>query len=98
MLYRALCAAQAILDHGETAADRVRAAMTEIIAGEPLARPDYVSAADPDTLEELDQIGADVLLSLAVRVGPTRLIDNFLLRDGQWETGQKLQAGPRPAL
>jgi pantoate--beta-alanine ligase len=91
-LYRALCAAQAALDRGERAADRVRAAMAEIIAGEPLARADYVSAADPDTLEELDQIDANVLLSLAVRVGATRLIDNFVRRAGQWEVGQKLDS------
>jgi pantoate--beta-alanine ligase len=90
VLYRALCAAQAALDGGERDASRVRAGMAEILAAEPLARADYVSAADPDTLEELDQIDAQVLLSLAVRMGTTRLIDNFVLRAGQWETGQKL--------
>ena len=90
MLYRALCAAQATLDQGERLASRVRAVMAELIASEPLARADYVSAADPDTLEELDQISANVLLSLAVRVGATRLIDNYVRRDGRWEAGQKL--------
>jgi pantoate--beta-alanine ligase len=88
VLYRALCAAQAAVAGGERAADRVRAAMAELIAGEPLARADYVSAAHPDTLEELDTIGPRVLLSLAVQVGATRLIDNFVLRDGVWEVGQ----------
>ena len=40
-----------------------------------------------------DVMGDNVLLSLAVRVGATRLIDNFLLRDGQWEVGQTLNLG-----
>jgi len=90
VLYRALCAGQAMVDQGERVAGRVRAAMSALIAGEPLAREDYVSAADPDTLEELDTIRANVLLSLAVQVGATRLIDNFWLHNGQWEVGQKL--------
>ncbi|MER3514072.1 MAG: pantoate--beta-alanine ligase, partial [Chloroflexota bacterium] len=46
---------------------------------EPLARPDYVSIADPDTLVELDQVGERALASLAVRIGATRLIDNLIL-------------------
>jgi pantoate--beta-alanine ligase len=91
VLHRALCAAQAAIDRGQTAASPVRAVMAEIIAAEPLARADYVSAADPDTLEELEQINAQVLLSLAVRVGTTRLIDNFVLRDHQWQVGEKLE-------
>jgi pantoate--beta-alanine ligase len=98
VLYRALCAAQAALVQGERDGNRVRAVMAEIIAAEPLARADYVSAADPDSLEELGQIGPQALLSLAVRVGTTRLIDNFLLRAGQWETGQRLDAAPGQAV
>jgi pantoate--beta-alanine ligase len=54
--------------------------MRAAIAAEPLARLDYVSAADPTTLEELEQIQAGALLSLAVFFGETRLIDNLVLR------------------
>ncbi|HEX5141034.1 MAG TPA: pantoate--beta-alanine ligase, partial [Dehalococcoidia bacterium] len=46
---------------------------------EELARIDYVSVADPETLEELDRIHGPALVSLAVRIGRTRLIDNFTL-------------------
>jgi pantoate--beta-alanine ligase len=53
--------------------------MSSTIAAEPLAREEYVSAADPDTLAELERIDKGVLLSMAVRLGKTRLIDNFLL-------------------
>ncbi len=63
----------------------LRESMAEIIATESIARPDYISAADPDTLQEYeDEIppGKGVLLSLAVRFGNTRLIDNHLI---EWE-------------
>jgi pantoate--beta-alanine ligase len=53
--------------------------MHSVLSSEPLAREDYVSAADPATLEELDRVEDHVLLSLAVRIGRTRLIDNILI-------------------
>ena len=89
VLYRALCAVREAVEHGDRDARRLRGLMSKLIAAEPLAREDYVSAADPDSLAELERVeaGADALFSLAVRVGATRLIDNFLLRQGRWETG-----------
>jgi len=57
----------------------LRAALSSTIAAEPLAREEYVSAADPDTLAELERVEKGALLSMAVRLGKTRLIDNFLL-------------------
>jgi len=52
-----------------------------VLAAEPLANPDYVSVADPVTLEELSNDGTaqEALVSLAVRIGKTRLIDNMIL-------------------
>jgi pantoate--beta-alanine ligase len=79
VLFRALTAAKKIYDQGERNGDRLREAMTMTLAREPLARVEYVSAADPDTLGELDKVEDRLLLSLAVRIGRTRLIDNFLL-------------------
>ncbi len=79
VLYRALSAAKALFDAGERNANQLRTAMSQTIAAEPLAKPDYVSAADPDTCAELDRVQQRVLLSLAVRIGATRLIDNFVL-------------------
>ncbi len=54
----------------------VRAVMLEVLAAEPLAKPDYVSVADPDTLEELETVAGRALLSLAVVIEGVRLIDN----------------------
>lgn len=79
VLYRALNRARAAYAAGERNGRVLRALMTETITAEPLARLDYVSAADPRTLAELDPIEDGVLLSLAVFFGPTRLIDNLML-------------------
>ena len=84
VLVRALTAAEAAFDAGERDADGLRALMTSVLEGEPRGVPDYVSIADPDTLEELssvDERGA--VASLAVRFGKTRLIDNLLLGDAR---------------
>jgi pantoate--beta-alanine ligase len=80
VLYRALRAAQQRYEQGERNAEALRQAMAEVLAAEPLAQPEYVSAADPLTLRELDEVGANgVLLSMAVRMGSVRLIDNLLV-------------------
>jgi pantoate--beta-alanine ligase len=80
VLYRALQAAQARYAAGERSGEALRQTMREVLAGEPLAQPEYVSAADPLTLRELEQVGErGALLSLAVQVGPARLIDNVVL-------------------
>jgi pantoate--beta-alanine ligase len=79
VLYRALAAARARYDAGERAGEALRAAMREELRSEPLAREEYVSVADPETLLELDRVEGGGLLSLAVRIGRTRLIDNLTL-------------------
>ena len=78
-LHRVLDAARSAFSRGERDADRLRASMSEVLAGEPLARPVYVSAADPDTLAELRGPVSRALLSMAVFVGRTALIDNIVL-------------------
>ncbi len=81
VLFRALQAAKARYEQGERDAERLRAIMREVIQAEPLARLDYVSVADPETLQELSRVEDRALLSLAVYIGKTRLIDNILLPD-----------------
>ena len=61
---------------------KLRAAMLETLAREPLAATEYVSCADPATLQELDAISGPALLSMAVRFGSVRLIDNEPLPGG----------------
>jgi pantoate--beta-alanine ligase len=78
VLRRALLAARGGWEAGERSGDALRDAMWEVLTSEPLATPAYVSVADGRTLRELDRIadGEPALLSLAVRFGATRLIDN----------------------
>jgi pantoate--beta-alanine ligase len=79
VLSRALKTAEAEWQRGARDGDHLRATMTAVIAAEPLARIDYVSAADPITLQEIQGEATRALLSMAVFVGPVRLIDNLVL-------------------
>jgi pantoate--beta-alanine ligase len=78
VLRRALLAARSRWEGGERSGDALRDTMRRALAEEPLATPAYVSVADGRTLAELDRVpdGGPALLSLAVRFGSTRLIDN----------------------
>jgi pantoate--beta-alanine ligase len=88
VLYRALTAARHRFDAGERDGVALRAAMRDTLQAEPLAQTEYVSAADPNTLRELGRVDDSVLLSMAVRIGTTRLIDNFLRDHGEWMIGE----------
>jgi len=79
VLYRTLMEAKRKYESGERNAEALRAIMRSVVRSEPLAYEQYVSAADPDTFCELQKIDGSVLLSLAVRIGKARLIDNVLL-------------------
>ncbi|MFL5641656.1 MAG: pantoate--beta-alanine ligase [Chloroflexota bacterium] len=81
VIHRALQAARARWAAGERNADALRVAMRDELEREPLAEPEYVSVADGTTLAELDRVDGPALLSLAVRFGTTRLIDNEPLGD-----------------
>lgn len=79
VLYRALSAARAAYEKGERQAGKLRQVMTDTLASEPLAKMQYVSCADYETLRELEQVTGKTLLSMAVFLGKTRLIDNLVL-------------------
>ncbi len=76
VLRRALLAGAALIREGEQDAEAVRAEMRNVLGAEPLAEPEYVSVADPDTLRELARVEGNALLSMAVRIDGVRLIDN----------------------
>ena len=52
--------------------------MREEIEKEPLAKIDYVKIVNLDTVQQIDKISGDVLAAIAVYIGKTRLIDNFI--------------------
>lgn len=76
VLRQALLAACEAWQKGERSGDALRARMRAQLAEEPLAAVEYVSVADAETLDELERVDRPALLSLAVRFGSTRLIDN----------------------
>ncbi len=82
VLRRALDLAESLWESGERSAASIRTRMLDLLAAEPLARVDYVSVADPGTLDEMETIERRALVSLAVRIGTTRLIDNTVLPPG----------------
>jgi pantoate--beta-alanine ligase len=79
VLYRSLTGAKEAYERGERDAEKLRQVMKDVLASEPLAQVQYVSCADYDTLKELDTVKGKALLSMAVFIGKTRLIDNFVL-------------------
>ena len=65
-------------ENGEKDAAKILEAQKDLIEKEPLAKIDYVSAANFDTLEPETQVKSGTLFAMAVYIGKTRLIDNFL--------------------
>jgi len=79
VLSQALSLAQELFAGGETDAGIIRREMTELIKQQPLADIDYISIADALTLKELEVVNPPAVVSLAVKFGATRLIDNMVL-------------------
>jgi pantoate--beta-alanine ligase len=75
----ALSAARKRFKLGTRDAESLKNTMMDVVSEAPSARIDYVSVADPETLEELDTVRKNALLSLAVQFGAVRLIDNIFL-------------------
>lgn len=78
VLHRSLTAGEELLRSGERDAAKVIEKIRDVIGGEPLARIDYVELVDWDTLRPVAQIEGRVLTAVAVYIGKTRLIDNFI--------------------
>lgn len=76
ILFKAIQKGQEIVEPGMRAAD-LEAAMKDVLASEPLTNTEYVTAVDALTMQPVETIDRDVLVAMAVRIGTTRLIDNF---------------------
>lgn len=79
ILFKAISLAREQYSNGQRDANGMRQSMRNLISSEPRASIDYISISDEQSLEELDKIGNTALLSLAVYIGQTRLIDNCIL-------------------
>jgi len=78
-LYQSLLLAKDLFAIGERESAVILEQMTAAIQSEPLAKINYISIADSETLAELKMIKKSALVSMAVRFGNTRLIDNIIL-------------------
>ncbi len=79
VLSRSLKEGKALLDAGEKDTAKIRKVITDTIEKEPLAKIDYVEVVDWNTLESVDKVDGPVLTAIAVYIGKTRLIDNFIV-------------------
>ncbi len=82
VLNRSLHVGKALVEAGETSAQAVKQAVTQEIEKEPMAKIDYVDVVDFDSvtpIEKLDAANGSVLVAIAVYIGKTRLIDNFII-------------------
>ncbi|MBI2868168.1 MAG: pantoate--beta-alanine ligase [Chloroflexi bacterium] len=78
-LWRSLCAVQSLYQRGERSADALRKAALDVLCAEPLAKVDYVSVASMENMQELERVEQGAVVSLAVWISRTRLIDNIIL-------------------
>ncbi len=78
-LHRALKLAESRYEDGVRDATMMRREMLALLESEPSASIEYVSVADAETLVELNSIERPALVSMAVRIGKVRLIDNIVL-------------------
>jgi pantoate--beta-alanine ligase len=83
VLYQSLQLAKSIIASGERNSARIIYAMKELIAKQPAVKIDYIEIVNLETLEDVQTIGAEALIALAVFAGKTRLIDNILVKKGK---------------
>ena len=79
VLNHSLKAGKALVDAGETRASVIKSAITAEIEKEPLAKIDYVDVVDFDTITPVETLTGSILVAIAVYIGKTRLIDNFIV-------------------
>lgn len=83
ILNKALTAGKQLVLNGEKNADKVIAEITNIINSEPLAKIDYVQVVSFPDIQLVKEINGDILTAVAVYIGTTRLIDNFIIENGK---------------
>lgn len=79
ILSKSIRLGQKLAQEGEKDAAKIVAAMTELIQTEPMARIDYVKAVDGLTMQQITTVQKPMLVAIAVYIGKTRLIDNFIV-------------------
>ena len=81
ILSKAVFLGKKMVEDGETSAAAVKEAMIKKIESEPMAKIDYVEAVDGLSMQPVEEIKAPALVAMAVYIGKTRLIDNFIVEE-----------------
>lgn len=79
VLSKSIFLGQKMAQEGETSASLILDSMRELIESEPLAKIDYVKMVDLLTMQQVESTEGGVLVAIAVYIGKTRLIDNFII-------------------
>lgn len=78
-LSKAVKLGQSLAENGENDATKIVQEMISLIQAEPMAKIDYVQAVNGITMEPVNRVEGEVLFAMAVYIGKTRLIDNFII-------------------
>ncbi len=83
ILHKALEKGKELVLNGEKSAKVIIDTVTQVINSEPLAKIDYVQVVDFPNIKVVEDINGDILTAVAVYIGKTRLIDNFIIENGK---------------
>lgn len=78
VLSESLRQGKAAVEKGERSAQTVINLIVDCLKKEPLARVDYIEVVDLDNVQRVEEIERNTLVAIAVYIGKTRLIDNFI--------------------
>jgi pantoate--beta-alanine ligase len=81
VLSKSIKLGESMVQNGERDAQKIVTSMVELISNEPLAKIDYVKIVDLKTMQQVQTIDRPILCAIAVYIGKTRLIDNFIVEE-----------------
>ena len=78
LLYKSLLEGKKLIEAGERKASVIIKKITDVLNEEPLAKIDYVSIVDNQNIQPIETLKGEILVAIAVYIGTTREIDNFI--------------------
>ncbi|MEW6201508.1 MAG: pantoate--beta-alanine ligase [bacterium] len=82
LLWKSLSNAKEMLNTGVRKSDKIKTEIEKVLTSSPLAKIDYIAAVNTETFDEIPEIADGDLVAIAVHIGSTRLIDNFIVGRG----------------
>jgi len=82
-IYKSLQKCRQMIKQGVRNTKKITAQMRKILKKIPSSKIQYISIVDAETLQNVDKITGKVLAAVAVKIGPTRLVDNIIIDTGK---------------